>query len=322
MATTVLISAPYFLKAFDEFKGMLHGAKVDWVLAEVEERLNEQELLKYAGQYDGAICGDDQYTEEVLRASQPRLKVLSKWGTGIDSINAEAAKALGVAVYNTPEAFTQAVADTVLAYILAFARRGPWLDRAIKSGKWEKLPSIALHECTVGVIGVGSIGKAVLKRAHVFGMKLLGNDIVEIDAEFLGEIPVKMVELDELLREADFISLNCDLNPSSLRLIGQNQFAVMKSSAVLVNTARGQVIDESALVEALHDKRIAGAALDVFEVEPLPADSPLRSMDHVMLAPHNANSSPEAWGRVHRNTLRNLFTGLDLPIPEELREPE
>jgi D-3-phosphoglycerate dehydrogenase len=247
------------------------------------------------------------------------LKVITKWGTGIDSIDLQAAERAGVQVHNTPGAFTEAVADTVLSYVLAFARNSPWMDREMKAGNWEKTSGRALHECTLGVIGVGSIGKAVLKRASTFGMALLGNDIVEIDPDYLGQVPVRMVELETLLRESEFVSINCDLNPSSLGLIGESRLVIMKRSAVLINTARGQVVDEAALIDALQSNTIAGAALDVFEVEPLPEESPLRSMDNVMLAPHNANSSPSAWEHVHRSTLASLFRGLELDIPDELR---
>lgn len=282
------------------------------IVPQIKERLEEEQILEYAGEFDGTICGDDHYTEKVLKACTPRLKVISKWGTGIDSINQDAAAGLGVRVYRTPNAFTQPVADTVLGYLLAFARRQPWMDRGMKSGQWVKLPGRSLSECSLGVIGVGNIGKAVLSRAYPFGMELLGNDIVEIDLDFIEEIGVEMTSLVDLLERADFVSLNCDLNPTSHQLINQSTLKRMKSSAVLINTARGQVVEEPALVAALQAGIIAGAALDVYEEEPLPLDSPLRKMDNVMLAPHNSNSSPSAWEAIHWSTLRNLLDGLQI----------
>jgi phosphoglycerate dehydrogenase-like enzyme len=144
-------------------------------------------------------------------------------------------------------------------------------------------------------------------------MRLLGNDIRPIDPTFLAEVGVEMLPLADLLAQADFISVNCDLNPTSYHLLDAAAFARVKPGAVLINTARGPVVDEKALVEALSSGKIRGAALDVFEVEPLPADSPLKRMDHVLLAPHNANSSPTAWERVHWNSIRNLLKGLGLP---------
>lgn len=321
-AYRVLVSAPYVLPEVERFRDMLQQARVDIVVAPVVERLGEEELLVYAGDIDGVICGDDRFSARVLEAFSPRLKVISKWGTGIDSIDREAARRLGIAVLSTPGAFTEAVADSVMAYVLAFARRLPWMDRSLKVGGWEKIPGRSLAECSLGVVGVGRIGKAVLQRARPFGMRLYGTDIIEIAPSFVGRVGVTMIGLEELARRSDFISLNCDLNPTSFRLINRDVIDWMKPSAVLINTARGAVVDELALVEALQNKRIAGAALDVYEDEPLPLDSPLRRMDHVLLAAHNANSSPIAWERVHRNTLRNLLRGLGLEIPGGLRDPE
>jgi D-3-phosphoglycerate dehydrogenase len=318
MSKSILLSAPYMIPIYDRFRHHFENANIEVVLAEVIERLSEADLLRYAGQIDGTICGDDKYTEEVLKAFSPRLKVISKWGTGIDSIDQNVAKRLEIKVFNTPGAFTQPVADTVMEYILMFARKGPWLDQAVRTGSWQKIPGRALNECTLGVVGVGNIGKAVLRRAKAFGMQLLGNDVVEISKPFIEESGVKMTKLDDLLGESDFISLNCDLNPSSYQLIDQEAFTKTKPGSVIINTSRGAVVDENALITALRVGRLSGAALDVYEDEPLPSDSPLLDIDNVLLGSHNANSSPKAWERVHRNTLRNLFLGLgiEFSLPE------
>jgi D-3-phosphoglycerate dehydrogenase len=309
---TILFSAPYMLPTLQRFRPVLERHGLELITPGVEERLEEDEILKYAGQFEGAICGDDRYTARVLAACVPPLKVISKWGTGVDSIDSAACERLGVKLYRTTDAFTQPVADSVMGYMLAFARRLPWMDRAMKAGVWDKIPGRALHECSLGVVGVGLIGKAVLRRAQVFGMKLLGNDIITIDPYFIAETGVEMTSLDDLLRRADFVSLNCDLNPTSLKLVNTRALSMMRPQAVLINTARGPIVDEGVLVKALKAGTIGGAALDLFEVEPLPAGSPLRQMDHVMLAPHNANSSPAAWERVHWNTIKNLVEGLGL----------
>jgi D-3-phosphoglycerate dehydrogenase len=314
--TTILFTAPYMIPQLDRFHEVFERFELELIIPEVQERLEEAQLLEYAGQYDGTICGDDRYTARVLQACAPRLKIISKWGTGIDSIDAEAAARLGIQVCRTPNAFTLPVADSVMGYILSFARCLPWMDRAVKTGTWEKIPGRTLSECTLGVVGVGNCGKAVLRRASAFGMELLGNDIVEIAPDFIREQRVEMTSLEELLRRSDFVSLNCDLNPTSYHLIDASKLAQMKVGAVLINLARGQVVDEVALIEALQRGIIGGAALDVFETEPLPSHSPLLHMDNVMLAPHNANSSPFAWNRVHANTIRNLLAGLGLPSGE------
>ncbi|MFL5733698.1 MAG: phosphoglycerate dehydrogenase [Chloroflexia bacterium] len=309
MTWKVLISAPYMQPVIERYRPVFEEHGIELFVPPVGERFEEQDLLAWIEDIDGVICGDDRFTERVL-ASAPRLKVISKWGTGIDSIDVAAAERLGIAVCNTPNAFSEPVADSVLGYILSFARNLPRMDAAMKSGTWQKIPGRALRECTLAVIGVGNVGKAVARRAVGFGMTILGHDIVDISPAFIEVTGIKMVSKEQLLAEADFISVNCDLNRTSYHLIGAAELAIMKKEAVLINTARGPVVDEQALVDALRAGRIAGAALDVFEAEPLPRESPLRQMDNVMLAPHNANSSPEAWEHVHRNTSRNLLEEL------------
>ncbi len=309
---TLLLTAPYMIPVLDRFKPVFANAGILLIVPDVQERMEEQDLMKYAGQFDCAICGDDRYTARVLEACAPRLKIISKWGTGVDSIDNAAAARLGIKVARTPNAFTTPVADTILGYILAFARRQPWMDKDMKAGTWEKLSGRALSECTLGIIGVGNIGRAVTRRARAFGMQVLGNDIIEIDHVFISESGIKMIRLPDLLSNSDFISISCDLNATSQHLINSDTLARMKPEAILINTARGPIVDEKALIEALQSRRIAGAALDVFEFEPLPQDSPLLKMDNVLLAPHNSNSSPAAWDRIHWNTIRNLMEGLGI----------
>ena len=310
MKWRVLVSAPYFIPVIEDYRERLSIEGVELIAANVNERLSEEELLECVGDIDGIICGDDRITGRVMDAA-PRLRVISKWGTGIDSIDSEEAKRRGIPVYRTPNAFSEPVADTVLGYILTFARRLPWMDRDIRQGKWQKPRLVSLQECVLGVVGVGDCGKAVVRRAKSFGMRVLGNDIKVLPDDFLTETGLEVVSLEDLLSKADFVSLHPDLNPTSYHIIGKKQFETMKPGAYLINTSRGPVVDEAALIQALQEGRIAGAALDVFEEEPLPAESPLRTMDNCFLAPHNANSSIKAWERVHENTVRNLLEGLN-----------
>ena len=318
MKYTVLLTAPYMIPVVERFKPIFDKHDIELIIPSVRERMEEADLLQYAGQFDGAICGDDRDTARVIEACAPRLKVISKWGTGIDSLDAEACSRCDVKIYRTLNAFTLPVADTVLGYILAFARRQPWMDREMKSGKWDKMPGRALNECSLGVVGVGNIGKAVTRRARLFGMQVYGTDIIDIDPVFIAETGIEMTDLASLLSRSDFISINCDLNPTSYHLINSQMLAMARGNAVLINTARGPIVDEAALVEALQTHRLAGAALDVFEQEPLPLESPLLKMDNVLLAPHNSNSSPAAWERVHGNTIKNLLEGLGLNDELEL----
>lgn len=310
--TSILLSAPYMIPHHERFKPIFEHYGLSVILPEVHERMSEDELLAYAGQFDGVICGDDRFTARVIKKCAPRLKVISKWGTGIDSIDCAAAAEMGIPVKNTTNAFTLPVSDSVMAYILTFARELLRLDRAMKAGRWEKTPMKSLSECTLGVIGVGNVGKAVLRRARPFGMKLLGNDIIPIAPDFIVENNVEMTSLPDLLQRADFVTVNCDLNPTSYHIMNEKSFGLMKPGAVFINTARGPLQDEKALIAALREGKIRGAGLDVFENEPLPLDSPLLKMENVLLAPHNSNSSPAAWERVHKNTIRNLLIELGI----------
>jgi phosphoglycerate dehydrogenase-like enzyme len=309
---SVLFTAPYMIPFVDRFRPVFNHYDIQLIIPEVEERMEEEDLLEYAGQFDGAVCGDDRFTRRVIENCLPRLKVLSKWGTGIDSIDQEACAQHNIIIGNTLNAFVNPGADSVLGYMLAFARCQPWMDKSMKSGVWDKIPGKTLGECSLGVVGVGRIGSAVLRRASAFGMTLLANDIVEIDPHFVSDLRVEVCDLDDLLARADFVSMNTDLNPTSYHLINERNLGLMKDNAVLINTSRGPVVEEKALIVALENGSIAGAALDVFEVEPLPKSSPLRQMDHVMLAPHNSNSSPAAWERIHWRTIQNLLDGLGI----------
>lgn len=309
MTYRVLISAPYFIPVVQEFSKIFAENGVEAITAEVNERLDEEELLAQITDIDGVICGDDRFTARVMD-SAPRLKVICKWGTGIDSIDSQAAEERGIKIFRTTNAFTEPVADSIMGYILSFARNIPGMDRQMRQGIWEKIPGRALRESTVGVIGVGNIGRAVLRRTHPFGARLLGNDIRTIGPAEAAELEVQVVSLDDLLELSDFVCVTCELNPTSYHLMGDAQFARMKPTAVLINTSRGPIVDEAALVRALESRQIAGAGLDVFEEEPLPSNSPLRRLECSLLASHNSNSSPEAWQAVHRNTVRMLLDGL------------
>lgn len=302
----LMISAPYMQPVPEPCRRTLEEQGAEIVVVKVNERLSEEELLQVIADFDAVICGDDRFTERVLQAAT-RLKVISKWGTGIDSIDQDACRRLGIALRNTPNAFSEPVADSVLGYLLCFARQLPWMDREMRNGVWKKIPGVSLRECTLGVIGVGDVGKAVVRRATAFGMTVLGNDIRDLPDDFLRESGIEMVSKEELLGRADFVSVNCDLNPTSRELLDEQAFALMKPSAVVVNLARGAIVKESSLIKALLEKRIAGAALDTYEQEPLPLESPLLAMPNVLLAPHNSNSSPAAWQRVHENSVRNVL---------------
>lgn len=306
-----MITAPYMMPRILEFTDRLAAYGIETVVPEVRERLEEADLLELVPGVHGVICGDDRFTRRVFEVADA-LKVISKWGTGIDSLDADAAAEHGVRICRTPNAFTIPVADSVFAYLLAFARRVTDTVEEMRAGSWVKLPGRSLAEQTLGVIGVGDIGSEVARRAVAFGMSVVACDTAGVPEPILALPGVRVAEHDEVFAQADAVTIHTDLNPTSYHLVDARRLELMKSNALVINTARGPVVDEQALVVALRDGRIGGAALDVFEVEPLPADSPLRHLPNVLSAPHNANSSPLAWERVHENSIKNLLEGLGI----------
>lgn len=304
-----LISAPYLQNDINLFTEELAEKGIDYTVYPVRERMEEDELLEHLPHYNGIICGDDRITEKVIDAC-PNLNVIVKWGTGIDSIASEYAQSKGIPVKRTPNAFSEPVSDSVLGMMLVYARRILDSDRMMKQGQWAKTPGFCLEEQTLGIIGLGDVGTAVARKAKAFGIKMLAYDIKDIPKEIPSSLGVEMVDLDRLLAESDYVSLNCDLNPTSRFIINKDSIAKMKTTAILINTARGPLVKEADIIEALQSGKIAGAGLDVFEDEPLPKDSALRSMDNVLLSSHNVNVSPLYWNKVHRNSLNMLYEGL------------
>lgn len=307
----VLISAPYMQMDIKTLEPIFRENNIIIDLPKINERLSEEELLKIIDMYDGVICGDDVFTKKVLDKAK-NLRVIVKWGIGTDSIDVEHAKQLNIPVYNSPGAFADPVADTVMGFILCFARKISELDHRMKKGIWDKDLCYSLSEKTIGIIGVGSVGQAVAKRASSFGMKILGNDIREIPEEIIKRYNIEMVDKKTLFSEADYISLNCTLDETDYHLVTLDSFKLMKNTARVINTARGRVIREEDLIIALKKKMIAGAALDVFEREPLPENSALRNFNNVLLSSHNANSSPYYWQKVHENSIARLLEGLNI----------
>ena len=295
----------------EKVQALFDGKSVKICWADVEERLEEDELLGIIKDYDGIICGDDRITERVLNEAE-NLKVIVKWGTGIDSIDKENAEKRGIPVRRTLNAFSEPVADTTLGLMLAFARSIFTSDRLMKDNKWDKPQCYTLSERVVGIIGLGNVGTAVAKRLPAFGCDVLANDIIDKDPEIINKYGIRMVTKAEIYKEADFICLHCDLNKTSFHILDKTAFERMKKKPYIINAARGPLIDERALIEALESGTISGAGLDVFEDEPLPIDSPLRRMDNVILSSHNSNSSPYYWQKVHENSVRMLFERLGM----------
>lgn len=310
MKRKVLITAPYMHREKEKVMKMLKDFTFDADWIPVEERLEESDLLPIIGKYEGILCGDDRITKKVIDAAE-NLKVIVKWGTGIDSIDKEYAESKGIKVRRTIDAFTEPVSDTTIALMLSEVRGLLKNDKIIKSGKWDKPQGYTLREKTIGIIGFGNIGKAVAKKLIPFGPRVLVNDIVAIDDKILKDLHCEPATKDEIYRECDIITLHTDLNPTSEFLLDKEAFAKMRGKPFIINTSRGPLIREKDLIDALADGIISGIGIDVYEYEPLAPDSPLRSLDNVIGACHNSNSSPQCWDKVHRNSLEMMSEELD-----------
>jgi len=247
--------------------------------------------------------------------------VISRTGVGYDAIDVKAATARGVTVTTTPGVNRDAVADLAFALILCCARKLPENLAEVRRGGWKRHEGVDLAGKTLGIAGLGTIGKEVSQRAKAFKMRVLAYDLLQ-DLPFAEATGVAYVSLEDLLRQSDFVSIHCFLNDVTRHLINAERLALMKPTAYLINTARGGLVDTEALCRALQAKRIAGAALDVVEEEPLPADSPLRTFENVYLTPHAAGSTADARERSGAMAAENLICTLRGERPEGIVNPE
>ena len=243
-----------------------------------------------------------RFTEEVL-ARCPRLRHIAVYGIGVDNIDLEACRRRGIVVTNTPGYAAEAVAEAALALALAVARKIVSNDRAVREGRWARTPVVQLAGKTLGVIGAGPIAQRMMALGHCLGMEVLAWTF-HPSPEREKALGVPFLPLEEVLRRADVLSLHLPLTPQSRGLIGRRELALMKPTAILVNTARSAIVDEEALTEALQSGRLAGAGLDVFSQEPLPKDHPLARLENTVLSPHNAAMTPET-------TLRGLLMAVE-----------
>ncbi|WP_123025551.1 phosphoglycerate dehydrogenase [Mycolicibacterium stellerae] len=252
------------------------------------QQFTASELLDYSHRLVGIIAGDDELNREFFDGAA-KLKTVIRWGIGMDSVDHDAARQHGVTVRNTPGVFSHEVADSAFGYILNLVRGYIDVDAAVRRGEWPKLEGITLAGARLGIVGFGAIGREVAKRGQGFGM-----DVVAFDPYVDGaSADVSIVDIDQLLKTSRFIVLACPLTPETFHLINAERLALARSDAYLINVARGPVVLEADLIGALKSGRLAGAALDVFEVEPLPLDSEFRTLPNVVLGAHNASNTRE-----------------------------
>jgi len=318
MRFKVLVTPRSFLTQPGEHQRVLHEAGCQVVEPSRNRPLRAVEMVNLVGDVDGAIIGLDQVNAEVIAAA-PKLHVISKYGTGLDNIDLDAATRAGVVVTCTPGANHVSVAELAMGLMLALARHIPQHSSSVKAGSWKRMRGVELAEKKLGIVGLGRIGMAVARRARAFDMHVLYYDVCRRqDAEAEGWLAY--ADLDALLAESDFVSLHCPFTPEQGTMIGEAQLREMKPTAYLVNAARGGLVDEAALAQALHDGWIAGAASDAFVDEP-PTGSPLLALDNFVASPHAGAATCESVRRMAVMAARNTVLVLQGQRPLAVANP-
>lgn len=278
-----------------------------------------QELLPHVVDADGLIVQWTNINREVIQSLQ-KCKVISRYGIGVDMIDLVAAGEHGIPVCNTPDYCIEEVSTHTLSFLLMLNRNIKAQDQHVRSGKWgspNPVPPSRLSTQTLGIIGMGNIGRVVVQKAKAFGLKVIVFDPY-LAAEKAIEGGAEKVDLNELLSRSDFVSVHCPLTEETRHLISTPQLKAMKPTAYLINMARGPIVDQAALYQALVDKTIAGAALDVFEQEPPPADEPILELDNVIFTPHLSSWSAESFVQLRQEVVKNIVVTLQGQLPRSI----
>lgn len=301
----VLVTCPPMLGQIDLFMDYAATRGLRLHPAQVTQVMSEAELKDLLPEYDGWIIGDDPATRAVFEAGQGgRLTAAVKWGIGVDNVDFAACKDLGIPIINTPMMFGAEVADVALGYVIGLARETFMIDRAVRAGDWIKPAGISLAGKTVGVVGLGDIGHNTCSRLQAFGMKVIAYDPgVEGDAGLNG---LERAIWPNRVEEMDFLIFTCALNAHNHHMLNAEVLAKTKDGIRIVNVARGPLIDEAALIAALQSGKVYSAALDVFEVEPLPMKSPIREMERCILGTHNGSNTVDAVIRASHAAIDHL----------------
>lgn len=275
----------------------------------------KEEMLKLIRDVDGIIIGIDELSAEIIEEAN-ELKVISKYGIGLDNIDINMATNKKIVVTNTPTANIDAVADLTFGLILSLARRIPEANKKTKSGKWEKIIGKSVWKKTIGIIGLGKIGKQVVERAQGFEMNILvfRRNIFK-DKKFAQKYGIKYVNLEKLLQKSDYITIHVPLNDATRNMISYEELGKIKKDAFLINTSRGGIVDEEALYDALRNNKLRGAALDVYENEPL-QETPLKELDNVIMTPHIGAYTEEAIENMSIHAAQNLIDVLEGRKPQ------
>jgi D-3-phosphoglycerate dehydrogenase len=311
----VLITCMHLVRHFDKYRPQYEAMGVSAIIPPLEgQQFTAAEMAAHIKGMDAVIAGDDAIDAAVIDAGKASgLKAIIKWGIGTDGIDKPYAAKVGIPVFNTPGVFGEEVADLALSHLLMLVRRSHQMDAAVREGGWLKPEGRTLAGLTAGVIGLGSIGQAIVRRARAFGMTVVGSDVHAFSAAEQEKMGVRQMPLGDLLGQADVVFVASALTPESHHLLDRAAFAKMKAGAYVVNVSRGPLVEEAALVEALDQGRVAGAGLDVYEQEPLPATSALRKFaDRCTFSTHNGSNTAEAVARINQMTTDILFDVLGL----------
>jgi phosphoglycerate dehydrogenase-like enzyme len=321
MSWKVLITARTFQDVGGPAKELLKSAGCEVIVPAKFGPFEAASLLPLLEGMDAVLVSPDQYSDAVLSSpNAARLKIISRWGVGYDSIDIAAATRLGIVVAYVPGALNETVADYTFALLLAIARRVHEGHISMRGGGWNMVWGHDVFGKTLGIIGCGRIGLAVARRAVGFNLRLRGFDVGPCpDAQKHG---IELGSLDEVLAQSDFVTLHAALTPQSRGLIGEKELRRMKPTAYLINAGRGALVDEAALVRALHEGWIAGAAVDTFAKEPLPADHPLRQAPNLLLTPHLASFARETGERVSQIAAQAIVDLMNGRRPQLVVNPE
>ena len=259
-----------------------------------EPKITREDLLSRIGDYDALVVRSRTKVDAEVISRASRLKIIGRPGTGLDNIDTRAANARGIEVVNSPDSLVEAVAEHVVGLMLALARNIPAADASVKAGRWEKERFVGseLKGKTLGIAGLGRIGRRVAEISRALGMSLLGYDVIEVPQETLASLGCRIVDLDTLFASSDFVTLHVPLTSETRHMVDQRRLSLMRKNAIIINTSRGEVIDEHALAQALMDGTIGGAALDVFETEP-PGPEIVGS-PNVVTTPHIGGQTEDA----------------------------
>lgn len=308
----VLVTCPPMLGMIEEFRPIFENSGLELVTPKIVQTLSEDELIEILPGMDAWIIGDDPATERVFTAGvQGKLKAAVKWGVGVDNVDFIACEKLGIPISNTPNMFGGEVADVALSMVLGLARQTFLIDRGVREHKWPKPPGISLTGRKVALIGFGDIGKAVAKRLFAFDMQIKVYDPFAVKSPE-DESRYSFRSWPEGIEDCDFVVATCALTKTTYHMVNAETISKMLDGVRIVNVSRGPIMDEKSLIQGLDSGKIHSVGLDVFEIEPLPADSPLRGYERAIFGTHNGSNTVDGVRRATQKAISLLFDFLKI----------